>query len=441
MSALEYVKLFVISQEFQEKQPWVRLITRKCSFVSHHVWTSSRFFGGGLTIVAEWYSIYLSIFVFLLFAWTDWIDGKVARFRHAQNGKLGAVLDGAADKFFVIPIIGWWGGEFIISYLIYLMAMIEFGGYFVIYVINGKKVTAAINSVISFFWPGRKLPDPMVKTDIYEHNLIGKIKFTLQVVMIVFIWVAKVLFPDWAWWPLWMNLTASIVSLMAFFSIACKVNPAFIRYLADFVTLGNVICGGISIYLAGFDPKIAAALIMVAAAFDIVDGYIARKTKKGNSVWGAYFDDIGDFVSFALAPAWLYYSLRMPGYLSVVYVVATAIRLYYFTKKKAVAEGIFYGVPSTAVAIFLASVILWNNSEATNLAFWMLAGAALEVMFFFRWHHFRNFPQLPRTVKAVFAAVMFTAITTSSFGEGMSALFGIYLLTFSRPVAEWAWKW
>jgi CDP-diacylglycerol---serine O-phosphatidyltransferase len=440
-AVIDYLFNFVTDQNFQARQPWVDWITRLCAPIHHHVWTSSRFIGGVLTIIIETYDPYLALAVFVAFALTDWIDGKVARYRDAHNGKFGAWLDGAADKFFVLPVIGWWGKEFIPIYLIYLLIFIEFGGYVIIYIINGKKVTSTINSAIGLILPGKKLPDPIVKTDIYEHNLIGKIKFTLQAIMVIFIWTARAIIPEWDWWPLWMNLIVLIIMLLAFFSVACKVNPLFIRYLADFITLGNVICGIASISLASNNAKMAAALIIIAAIFDIADGYVARKTKDAGSGWGAYFDDIGDFISFGLAPAWLFFQFGVSWYLAVGYILTTAIRLYYFTKKKAVAEGVFYGVPSTAVAIFLASIVLWNTVPTAILTFWLGVGAVLEVLFFLRWYHFRNFPRLPVAVKLIFLAICGVAAGYRSFGEGTSILFGVYLLTFSQLVAQRVWKW
>lgn len=89
---------------------------------------------------------------------------------------------------------------------------------------------------------------------------------------------------------------------------------------ADFFTLGNAACGTISIFLClnfiaeGMNRYfwLAFVLLFAALAFDVMDGYWARRTKR-QSVLGADLDSLADIVSFGVAPAALGFTLGLRG--------------------------------------------------------------------------------------------------------------------------------
>lgn len=204
-----YIKNFILSPSFQEKQPWVMWLTGKLSVIPAHYWTSSRFLGGFATVGL--YSInrpYLSIIAFLLFALTDWIDGKVARSRN-EHGGIGAVLDGVADKVFILPIIVWWCYQ-LYPYLLYLavpLAIIEFISYPLILLAH----------IMGWIKKERK--------EIYEHIMAGKYKFFLQVISVFALWAA--LRSGSGEWPWVIGIGAILggVIVLAALSIAGKINP------------------------------------------------------------------------------------------------------------------------------------------------------------------------------------------------------------------------
>src|SRR5215831_10642247 len=89
---------------------------------------------------------------------------------------------------------------------------------------------------------------------------------------------------------------------------------------ADLFTMGNATCGTISIFLCldyiaeGRNRFfwIAFALLFLALACDVMDGYWARRT--GNkSALGADMDSLADIVSFGVAPAVLGFTLGLRG--------------------------------------------------------------------------------------------------------------------------------
>jgi CDP-diacylglycerol--serine O-phosphatidyltransferase len=89
---------------------------------------------------------------------------------------------------------------------------------------------------------------------------------------------------------------------------------------ADFFTLGNVSCGTISIFLCldyiaeGRNRYfwIAFVLLFLALAFDVLDGWWARRSKR-QSALGADLDSLSDIVSFGVAPAALGFTLGLRG--------------------------------------------------------------------------------------------------------------------------------
>jgi CDP-diacylglycerol---serine O-phosphatidyltransferase len=91
-------------------------------------------------------------------------------------------------------------------------------------------------------------------------------------------------------------------------------------HLADWITLGNAICGTAAIFStisyvqtgAVRHVYFACALVFAALLFDIVDGRVARWREK-SSVMGRELDSLADVISFGVAPAMIGYGLGMQG--------------------------------------------------------------------------------------------------------------------------------
>ncbi|MCO4773921.1 MAG: CDP-diacylglycerol--serine O-phosphatidyltransferase [Deltaproteobacteria bacterium] len=90
--------------------------------------------------------------------------------------------------------------------------------------------------------------------------------------------------------------------------------------LADLFTLGNAACGTVAIFLClqyiAEDEKrflwTTFLLLPTAFALDAVDGWVARKLRRGSRL-GADLDSLADTVSFGVAPAVLLYTLGARG--------------------------------------------------------------------------------------------------------------------------------
>lgn len=91
---------------------------------------------------------------------------------------------------------------------------------------------------------------------------------------------------------------------------------------ADLFTLANAACGTVTVfaclsYLAGDQERwlwTAFALPVLALVFDALDGWVARKDSRHQSVLGAELDSLADVVSFGVAPAVLAYTLGLRGF-------------------------------------------------------------------------------------------------------------------------------
>ncbi|MBI3032268.1 CDP-diacylglycerol--serine O-phosphatidyltransferase [Candidatus Woesearchaeota archaeon] len=134
--------------------------------------------------------------------------------------------------------------------------------------------------------------------------------------------------------------------------------------LADYVTLGNLISGSLSILFTLSHYFTLAALLLIASAlFDFLDGRIARLTKTENLL-GKYLDSLSDLVSFGLAPAVLGYGLGLQTWYAVVvlvvFVSCGALRLARFmiTESKD-----FEGLPITHTFLYgvLYFLVPFNN--------------------------------------------------------------------------------
>lgn len=83
--------------------------------------------------------------------------------------------------------------------------------------------------------------------------------------------------------------------------------------VADIFTTTNMCFGLLSIFAASNEHFGIAALLMIAAIImDTLDGKVASLMHQANS-FGKELGSLADLISFGVAPAFLYYSLKQPG--------------------------------------------------------------------------------------------------------------------------------
>jgi CDP-diacylglycerol--serine O-phosphatidyltransferase len=189
-----------------------------------------------------------------------------------------------------------------------------------------------------------------------------------------------------------------------------------IYFLPNLMTAGNLFCGFTSVIRciqANYEMKQATMitgsaidlykqaiwLIFGAAAFDMLDGRLARMGGR-ESLFGAEFDSLADVVSFGIAPALLVFFLILSptqGYpvfreigwvFAFIYLLCAAVRLARFNvitnpllaRAKAETNKDFVGLPVPAAAITVASLVLFLLSLAEqdrSLHRWALVLPAL----------------------------------------------------------------
>lgn len=150
-----------------------------------------------------------------------------------------------------------------------------------------------------------------------------------------------------------------------------------IKNLANYITLGNLVCGCISIYFL-FENKIDMAfwLIIVAAVLDFFDGFVARLVK-ADSEMGKQLDSLADMVSFGVAPGLIWMKLmqnQLPIDLQYCLWVWLAVpmgacwRLAKFNVSTNQTTE-FIGVPSPITGITIGSLALISGVELYGLLF------------------------------------------------------------------------
>ncbi len=143
-----------------------------------------------------------------------------------------------------------------------------------------------------------------------------------------------------------------------------------LRHLADALSAMNALCGIASVACAAAGrPELCLVLLLVGAVFDGLDGAAARRF--GGTRWGVLADDVADGINYAVAPgvAIAHVVAGVEGTITgVVYVALTALRLVFFTLRKAAPDvdpRHFRGMPSTVGGVLaLSSAILWPQQPA-----------------------------------------------------------------------------
>ncbi|MEH7403517.1 CDP-diacylglycerol--serine O-phosphatidyltransferase [Gottfriedia acidiceleris] len=139
-----------------------------------------------------------------------------------------------------------------------------------------------------------------------------------------------------------------------------------VKSIPNLLTIGNLICGVLSITLnmSGL-IMLSSIFIFIAAMFDLLDGRVARKLKV-NSEFGVELDSLADIVSFGVAPALLFHSISAPSILTslafILFPTMGALRLAKFSAKPTI--GYFKGLPIPAAGLPLAGMGMFFYSNA-----------------------------------------------------------------------------
>ncbi len=352
----------------------------------------------------------LAILIFTVAAILDGVDGIVAR-NCDMVTEWGEWLDPMCDKLtYLPPLIGFAYAGILSVKLVWIMVAVELFGQFF-----ARKILALLSYSVAA-------------------NNFGKIKAIICFALVIF---CALLDKN----PTVLNmgdevLTACIVLSSA--SLVFKFIPN--RLYADILSTLNFFCGLTSLYLT-YNGRFAWAIsiIILGQLFDLFDGRMAEK--HGGTKYGPYLDDIADFVSFGLSPA--YIIVRSGGgsfawFFALIFFSGVAYRLIRFVtvdkKRTDLPEGIFNGLPSPAGAL----IVLGAALVFPPLVLWAIAALSVGLMVsHIRFAHFGRvvLKQIPRplfflTSAAIIVTIAFILKTKSVqiFGYLILCSVSVYLV-------------
>ncbi len=274
-----------------------------------------------------------AIIIFTFAAILDGVDGLVARGCNLVS-RLGEWLDPLCDKLtYLPPLLGFAYAGIISIQLMWILVAIEIFGQFA----------------------ARRLLTRM-KTSGAANNF-GKIKAIICFALVIFCALVDAN-------PHIIHMGNQILLacvILSGASIVFKFIPN--RLYADILSLLNFFCGLASLVLTyhGFFGR-AIIIIIMGQLFDLFDGRMAEK--HGGTKYGPYLDDIADFVSFGIAPAYMLLKIGQSWawMFAIVYITGVAFRLIRFLfvdkKRTDLPPGVFNGLPCPAGALLLLGAIL-----------------------------------------------------------------------------------
>jgi CDP-diacylglycerol--serine O-phosphatidyltransferase len=242
-----------------------------------------------------------------------------------------------------------------------------------------------------------------------------------------------------------------------------------IYFLPNLMTAGNLACGFFALTWIfqyhpeeGFDKiHVAIRLILLAFAFDFLDGRMARLIKK-QSQFGREFDSLADIVSFGVAPAFLVYRIVLFQFektgwaIAAIYLVCGGIRLARFNvlsaRPAAAAHGrefIGFPIPSAAAVVVTVTLfMMWLAGHDRELGKWRWALPALMVLLSVlmvsnvRYPTFKYIDWTLQKHVAAFAAVVVAALGIVLFKEVMLAVVFVAYLLYGlvRPWVSKRWR-
>ncbi len=327
-----------------------------------------------------------AIFIFTFAAVLDGVDGVVARNCNLVS-KWGEWLDPVCDKLtYLPPLIGFAYAGILSTGLVWVLVAIEFAGQFF-----ARKILSMLN--ISG-----------------AANNFGKIK-----AIICFALVILCAFVDEN--PGIIDMGDEILMACIILSSASAIFKFIPNWLyADILSTLNFFCGITSLVLT-HNRHFAWAIfvIIVGQLFDLFDGRMAEK--HGGTKYGPYLDDIADFVSFGLAPAYVISKSggTMAWLFGFVFFIGVAYRLIRFIsvdkKRTDLPDGVFNGLPSPAGALIVLGASLVFQPDV------LCAVAALSVGLMVSHIRFAHFGRviLKKIPKPLFFLASATIIVTIAF--------------------------
>ncbi len=353
-----------------------------------------------------------AIFIFTFAAILDGVDGLVAR-KCGLQSRWGEWLDPLCDKLtYLPPMFGFAFSGIISLKLVWILAAVELSGqFFARHILAWMKRSGAANN-------------------------FGKIKAIIcfgLVILCALLDSHPGVIVNMADAILWATIILSAASMVF------KFIPN--RLYADILSSLNFCCGAASLVLThhGYFAW-AICVIIMGQLFDLFDGRMALK--HGGTKYGPFMDDIADFVSFGLAPAYVVVKSGGGGaawLVAAVFVGGVAFRLVRFVLKDKhrtdLPEGVFNGLPSPAGALMVLGAAL----VAGPWLLWVFTLVSTGLMIsHIRFAHFGRviLKQVPKPLFFLISAAVIIVLAyiiktrdIEMFGYLILGALGVYMLT------------
>ncbi len=308
------------------------------------------------------YSSYIIVFSFIIFGLLDYLDGVIAK-HHDKETVFGRYFDRLTD-YPLLLVLGYLAIDMVPAILIATKVILD--------------------GILLYLYARHKC---------YSYNRLrtGIHYLTLFVLLINALHInAPLLNTQLATNILILsNLVNSII-------IAIHLGWLKKKYIADSLSLANLLCGVIAIYMA-YQGKLELSILflLIGALFDGLDGLAARKF--GSTRFGVLSDDIADGFTYGIAPAVAliihFYqidnALLIDGLIiGSIYIVFTISRLVYFTLNKENADpNYFQGAPSTLGGILVLSSCYIFKDHVTLIALFIGIASILMVSLTTQYRH------------------------------------------------------
>lgn len=217
-----------------------------------------------------------------------------------------------------------------------------------------------------------------------------------------------------------------------------RVTRAFVPSL---FTVLNMFCGFLSvIHASRMEIAPAVWFIALAAAFDALDGMMARLTRS-TSDFGVEMDSLSDVVSFGVAPAYLAYKVHLESldgmgvFVAALPMVFGGLRLARFNVQLAGHDkDHFVGLPIPVSAFTIGSFILTYYDDVTGLRPlaaavlpWMLVALALLMVSKVRYDTLPG-PSKKALRKEPLKFVFLALAAVAAVATGGAAVFPLFVL-------------
>src|SRR5215207_9499608 len=146
--------------------------------------------------------------------------------------------------------------------------------------------------------------------------------------------------------------------------------------LANALTSGSLVAGFVALFLIfkNDDLFVVAGLVALAAVFDALDGYAARRSGNDEGGFGGNLDSLADVVSFGAVPAFAIYwaslyALPVVGLIAcLVFFLCGAWRLARFSLYKHPLYFVGCPIPAVGVLVALLAALLATTGPYPFLA-------------------------------------------------------------------------